>query len=166
MSNNCVLCFLRVVEANYANYVNHANAAKYATSATSANTKKSVIINRNFEFARFFSLLKNCVVCVICVLYHLPWLITRFLNNLEMYVCFAGEVVFLGNCLNRVIVIINHPLLPATLKTHWLKMTHTLLASSLLYVISNDSTATSEAPQKTQNLILESRFSTERWFPA
>ena len=33
--------------------------------------------------------------------------------------------LFLGNCLNRVIVIINHPLLPATLKTHWLKMTHT-----------------------------------------
>ena len=92
---------------------------------------------------------------------------SRFVSLLLIfYVLSVVRRLFLANCLNRV-VIINHPLLQATLKTHWLKMTHTLLASSLLYVISNDSTATSDfwGPQKTQNLILESRSSTERWFP-
>ena len=46
-----------------------------------------------------------------------------------MYVL-VGKL-FYANCLNRVIVlvIINHPLLPATLKTHWLKMTHCTLLS-------------------------------------
>ena len=52
---------------------------------------------------------------------------SRFVSLvLIFYVLSVVRRLFLANCLNRV-VIINHPLLQATLKTHWLKMTHTLL---------------------------------------
>ena len=52
---------------------------------------------------------------------------SRFVSLLLIfYVLSVVRRLFLANCLNRV-VIINHPLLQATLKTHWLKMTHTLL---------------------------------------